>query len=71
MAPESSPFGQAGLDCRGFRAEALAREIGELLQQRPLVTARKAGLDRIEIEKVGKLHGRTRDWCDLRTGPLD
>jgi hypothetical protein len=41
--------------------------MGQLLQQRALVAARKAGLDRIEIQEIGKLHGRTRGRRDRRT----
>ena len=69
--PELFALDQARVNRGQISPEALRCEIRELLQQRTLVTGRKAGLDRIEIEEVGKLHGRTRDWCDLRTWPLD
>src|SRR5260221_14399921 len=41
---------------RSLDAAPLRREVRELLQERPLVAARPAGLDRIAIEEVGKLH---------------
>ena len=36
------------------------REVRKLLQERALVAARQAGLDRLAIEEVGKLHRETK-----------
>src|SRR4029078_7778181 len=47
---------QAAEDRRRVLADSLSRQVRELLKERALAAARKGRLDRVEIEKVGKLH---------------
>ena len=62
-------LGEAREDRRRVELEPLAGEIGELLQQRLLAAARKARLDRVEIEEIGKMHRRTRSRGGGLTAP--
>src|SRR6185369_10814472 len=50
-------LGQAGKNRGRIHFQPLGGEVRELLQQRSLVAAWKSGLDCVEIEEVGKLHG--------------
>src|SRR5690348_832886 len=52
-------LGDARENCGRIEIEPLRRKAGELLQQRLLASARKARLDRVEIEEIQQMHSLT------------
>jgi hypothetical protein len=55
--PEALPLLEPVAEGTRVQGEALGCEVRQLLQERALAAAWKGGLDCIEIEKIGKLHG--------------